>query len=118
MSHESDPLLPRDKSAPEIHGSRPQSTNDIDDREASIGAGDSDQVYVPGRRGLTDAVALFTGFITLALVLFIVFPDSLRGVGGGLPTPRTIEERVARILTDTPLIGNSAIQNLNKYGCL
>lgn len=108
MYHESDPLLPKDEPAPEIHGSRPQSINDINDRRKTddyLGV-EADKV-VNSRKGLGDVAALFVGFIIVASCALVLFSDGVHRIGDILnPTPRTIDQRVARILRDTPLIGS------------
>jgi len=93
---EEDPLLPKDNRSPEIQGSRPQSINDVsaeDDepRERSLGS-------------LTLVVFLLCFITALALSFF---PPSVPTVpGDSRPVPKTVEERVNRILEDTPLIGS------------
>lgn len=96
MYTEADPLLPRDKPAPEIHGSRASTINDIDDQN-------SPDIAETKRRqgGLGEFVALCIAFLTLTSLFLIIFPDGFELDA----RPRTIEHRVTKILTKTPLIG-------------
>jgi membrane dipeptidase len=102
---ETDPLLPRDKPAPEIQWSRPQSINDDGDNVGSSGNEDSDPEPEP-RMGLCDIFALMMGLTTLVFFLVLAFPNGWKSIwGDGLWGPRTIDERVNSILSRTPLIG-------------
>ena len=98
---EVDPLLPNDKRAPEIQGSRPQSINDEYVIEEQV----SDDERRPRRNGFADFMAMVFGICFFAGLFFILFP------GGDLfgdeqpKSPKTLDERVTRILEDTPLIG-------------
>ena len=96
---EQDPLLPKGKGAPEIQGSRPQSIND----EEQV----SDDDNQPRRNGLSDFMAIIFGICFFGSVFLILFPGGPLGdlFGDQRPAPKTLEERVNRILEDTPLIG-------------
>ena len=101
---EQDPLLPR---APEIQGSQPQSFNDFLAEEQQLNDEKERE-----RRPIKDLVVPAL-LIVLTLLIFCrslalngVFDEIL---GSIRPEPRTIEERVSRILTDTPLIGLGAL---------
>jgi membrane dipeptidase len=94
---EEDPLLPKTKGAPEIQGSRPQSIN-----HELIGE-DSSQRQQTGFGGLIHCVI---GILFFVLLFLTLAPEALDDfLGDRRPTPKTLEERVDRILTDTPLIG-------------
>lgn len=98
---ETDPLLPRNKPAPEIQGSRPQSINEVG-AEDTISP-DVGSTSKP-RLGMGDIYALLFGLITLAFFAILLFPDGFKDVLGD--GPQTIDERVNSILTRTPLIGS------------
>lgn len=103
MYQESDPLLPKDEPAPEIHGSRAQSIDDVAGHEDQLV---DDNNAAQARKGVGDLVALFTGFVIIALLALMLFPEGARKIGDIIdPTPRTIDQRVTKILKDTPLIG-------------
>lgn len=98
---ETDPLLPRNRPAPEIQGSRPQSINEVDNVDAiSPDAGGTSKPHM----GLRDIYALLIGLITLAFFAVLLFPNGFKDVLGD--GSQTIDERVNSILTRTPLIGN------------
>ena len=102
--NEGDPLLPKDKGAPEIQGSRPQSIHN----EYVIEEQGSDDDDRPRRNGLNDFVAiLFAICFCASIFLILLFPDGTLGdlFGDKRPAPKTLKERVNRILEDTPLIG-------------
>lgn len=98
-SSEQDPLLPGDKRSPEIHGSRPQSINDeyvkeeiLDDTRA--------------RRSIWSGIApMIFGLCIFSSLVMIFMPSDL--LGDDRPIPKTISQRVNRILEDTPLIGQN-----------
>ena len=100
---EQDPLLPIDKPAPEIQGSRPQSIKDVGDVETQP----QDNHVRPPRSLLDNLMTMMIGLCAVAVIIVIFMPEWFLGDIGGdwRPPPRTLEERVARILTDTPLIG-------------
>lgn len=102
---EQDPLLPKDKPAPEIQYSRPQSIND----EFTANTRDPDEAD-RDRAGLKEfGNFLFFVCIFFGLGLgFVFFPDQIFGDEKPHPVkpgPQTIEQRVNTILTNTPLIG-------------
>lgn len=103
ISSEQDPLLPRDKSAPEISYSQDEIRNlyseGASDEEAEIEA-------VRRRRGLTDIIALASLFITVAIFYVLFWSTAWDHSGEGPSTGlKTIEQRVNKILSTTPLIG-------------
>jgi membrane dipeptidase len=98
---ETDPLLPRNRPAPEIQGSRPQSISEVaNGDEISPNAGSTSEP----RMGLGDIYALLIGLVTLAFFAILLFPDGFKDVLGD--GPQTIDKRVNSILTQTPLIGS------------
>ncbi|KAG0645298.1 dipeptidase [Hyphodiscus hymeniophilus] len=101
---EVDPLLPNDKRAPEIQGSRPQSINDEYIIEEQVS--DDKRELRRKRNGLADLMALVFGIAFFASIILVLFPDGPLGdlFGDKPPTPKTLDERVTRILEDTPLI--------------
>lgn len=99
---EQDPLLPNDKQAPEIQGSRPQSFKDVTVSEAERGEvpGNDD---IPARIAFNDILILMLGLCFFLVLGFMFVPDD--ALDGWQPGRRTIEQRVNNILTSTPLIG-------------
>jgi membrane dipeptidase len=102
-SSEVDPLLPNDRQAPEIQGSRPQSFKGVNDSEPELG-----EVRHPGddehrRNTFNDVLVLILGLCVFLTLAFTFVPDNV--FDGWQPGPRTIEQRVNKILTNTPLIG-------------
>lgn len=97
---EVDPLLPNDKGAPEILGSRPQSINDGGNEEQGL----EDNLRHNVRSNIMPIIFGICFFASISLVLF---PDGFLGrlLGDRRPVPKTLEQRVNRILEDTPLIG-------------
>lgn len=98
---ETDSLLPRGKPAPEIQGSRPQSINDASDSNETGWARDCIPV---SRIGLGSVAALLIGLTILAFIALLLVPNGLKNIWGDR---QTLDDRVNRILTKTPLIGNS-----------
>ena len=102
---EQDPLLPNDKQAPEVQGSRPQSFKDVTISQAELGhhpdADASNDEH--SRSTINDVLVLFAGLCFFLTLGFMFVPDD--PLGGWQPGPRTIEQRVNKILTNTPLIG-------------
>ena len=102
---ETDPLLPKDKGAPEIHGSRAASINDVVVTE-------TDGIEADGqprsRRGVDDLMAIIFGLFLFGTLALLFSPDSWFDdiLGDRRPAPKTVDQRVNRILTDTPLIGS------------
>lgn len=108
---EQDPLLPKDEPSPEIQGSRPQSIYYDQGQEEHM---NRDSKYAPPRtvlsqrqRSKANWLACVGGLFMLATVAVVFFPDQI--FGDGRPVPKTIDQRVNRILEDTPLIGNSQL---------
>jgi membrane dipeptidase len=99
---EDDPLLPKDNRSPEILGSRPQSINYVTGEAQE--EKDDDQSPNNARNSLG---ALILGLCIILSLSFFVLPW-LDDLGSDIkPGPRTIEQRVNKILTDTPLIGKT-----------
>ena len=108
---EEDPLLPRERPAPEIHGSRPQSIKEDyitsePDGLATDAYGKLD-VGRRNRRTFSDYMAMALGLCILSALILMAIPQTFFGdiFGDRRPGPQTIEQRVNKILTDTPLIG-------------
>lgn len=102
---ELDPLLPKDKPAPEIHGSRPTSFNgDIGDveiqRQECVDEAERGVERAPTRKLINNFMTFVLGLCILVSFWFIVLPDDI-----WREKPKTLEGRVNRILTETPLIG-------------
>lgn len=103
FSKEDDPLLPKAPSAPEISRSRPQSFKDGNETYyfKEIQIEDED----PGSHDRTFFHECVTVLALCAVfsLIFIFYPqetsDDISPITG------TLDERVARILTETPLIG-------------
>ncbi|TVY81844.1 Dipeptidase sirJ [Lachnellula suecica] len=100
---EQDPLLPGDKQAPEIQGSRPQSIRaQYLSAETEELSNDGLPTWKPWKN--------FTGIILVICIygiLIVLYTQEslLRGIfGDGTPEPKTIDQRVTQILTNTPLI--------------
>lgn len=101
MAHqETDPLLPRNRPAPEIQGSRPQSINES--IRGDIISPD-DGITSRPRMRLGDIYALLMGLIALAFFAILLFPNGFNDVLND--GPQSINERVNSILVRTPLIG-------------
>ncbi|KAF8850467.1 hypothetical protein BDZ45DRAFT_731541 [Acephala macrosclerotiorum] len=100
---EKDALLPKDEKDLEIIGSRPSSSKNFYDTEADIAGneGEDEDDHDPKRHLLNDIMAMVFGIALLLSVVFIFLPDSF---WGDKPGPMTVEQRVHRILSDTPLI--------------
>jgi membrane dipeptidase len=110
---EVDPLLPNDKQAPEIQGSRPQSFKNVNASEAELGEarglGDDEHA----RTAFNDILVLFLGLCFFLTLAFVFVPDDV--LDGWQPGPQTVEQRVNKILTDTPLIGTSITPRKDTY---
>lgn len=107
---ETDPLLPRDKPAPEIHYSRPQSINDVDGGDAMAGSAGEDNMP---RWGVNHMIATCAGLITVVFLIIVILPEGFRSVWGDGPwAPLTIDQRVNRILSETPLMGIASLNNI------
>jgi hypothetical protein len=104
MPSEEDPLLPWDKGAPEIHGSRASSLHDnsntFNERTTEE---DDQQRQQPASRGKSLEVVIY--FIIYVALLLFSGKFFLGQLGDQRPEPKTLEERIDRVLSDTPLIG-------------
>lgn len=109
---EQDPLLPRDKSAPEISYSQDEIRNTYSE---SVSDEEAEMEFVRRRRGLTDLLALFSLFAT-AVIFYVLFRSTEWNHSGDDHSagPKTIEHRVNRILSTTPLIGRSLCYSGNE----
>ncbi|KAH7408916.1 membrane dipeptidase-like protein [Cadophora sp. MPI-SDFR-AT-0126] len=96
-SSEQDPLLPRNKRSPEVHGSRPESINDEYAKEDPL-----EEERRPRRSIWNDVGAMLLGLCIFSSLVMINMPSDL--LGDDRPVPKTISQRVNRILEDTPLI--------------
>lgn len=107
---EEDSLLPKYKGAPEIKGSRPQSINDdIVEEQVS----DYDGQIRTSEKSPSNWIHVLFGICFFASIfLILLYPDGPLGdlFGEHRPVPKTLQERVDRVLEDTPLIGT--------YSCL
>lgn len=120
MPSEIDPLLPQNEPAPEIVGHgfsrRKQESSEItyvddpptyDDQEDARSTTSND---VSTKSALSSICSIFTVVVFFALVLTVLSPGGIRDRQPFRPEPvprrpaRTIQERVSRILEDTPLI--------------
>src|ERR1700710_2126422 len=106
---EQDPLLPKDKPSPEIHGSRPQSINNVYVTEAGapVEVIEKDDDGEPPRFTRNELPTIMFGLCFFLFISLVVFPYLDDVLGDGRPKPKTIDERVNRILMDTPLIGTN-----------
>ena len=93
--------MPKDEPAPEIQGSRPQSFKDVTVPQSQVEVGEAKS----RTRALNDIMAVMLGLCFFVTLAFLFIPDDF--LDGLQPAPRTIEERVNKILTNTPLIGIS-----------
>jgi len=107
---EQDPLLPKDKQSPEIQGSRPQSLNNVVYVTETERNDKDEENQREGINNLRFFILLI--FLISAFALLIWVPDPSAWLGDTRPEPKTIEERVNRILSDTPLIGISIVPQL------
>ncbi len=99
---EQDPLLPNDKQAPEIQGCRPQSVKDVTVSDAEHGEVPRND-DIPARIAFNDILIFMIGLCVFLVLGFMFLPDDT--FEGWQPGRRTIEQRVKKILTTTPLIG-------------
>lgn len=104
---EQDPLLSRDKSSSEIKVSNPTSqTEQKEDNQNDFGSTTS-----RGKRSFNDLMAVVLGLCSALILTMLVLPNGFiddtfpRGWPFGHQNPKTIEERVDKILLHTPLIG-------------
>lgn len=120
MSSEVDPLLPRNEPAPEISGygfsGRKQQSSEItyadeppsyDDEADALSTTSND---VSAKSALNTICSIFSIVVFFALVFAALSQGGARNEQPSYPRPeprqpaRTIEQRVSRILQDTPLI--------------
>lgn len=111
---EEDPLLPKANRSPEIQGSRPQSikesyttteTETITPEPKQPSYDDELSVGRPKRRSIFDYCYLIFGLCVVLSLIFLAIPQGLWDDVFWDTRPHTIDERVSRILTNTPLIG-------------
>jgi membrane dipeptidase len=101
MTSEQDPLLPQDKGAPEIYGSRaPSIHTGYASTEEPVPEEDDNQRF---RRNLLASVKFILVDVALLLLFGLIFLG--RFPGDTKQEPETLEERVDAILSNTPLIG-------------
>jgi hypothetical protein len=99
-STENDPLLPRDSQSPGIQCSRSQSIGDVEEKDQEI-----IEDHRTWRKGMDDAGSMLLRFcLIVALSLGVLYLGSQKQ-GDQRPVPKTINQRVNRILESTPLIG-------------
>ena len=101
---ETDPLLPNNKGAPEIQSSRPQSINN----EYILEEQASDEEKEP--TSFVETIIRPIALIFVAAFLLALLDFGIDGLGrffdgDDRPAPKNLDERVTRILEDTPLIG-------------
>jgi hypothetical protein len=103
---EEDPLLPRGRPTPEISGDGYPKLQ-IYQQEIYVNDEDNDS-YEPtdNASALNSILAVFTVFLGVAFLILLLYSDNYRPPWR-LPTskPMTVEARVQKILTETPLIG-------------
>jgi hypothetical protein len=119
---EEDPLLPRDNRSPEIHGSRPQSIKEVYSTTETItpepnepSNADGLGVGQPKRRSCFEYLFFVFGVCVTLSLIFLAIPESVWDDVFWDTTPHTIDQRVNRILTNTPLIGISSISLLSTH---
>ena len=96
-SYEQDPLLPKSKRSPEVR-SRPESINDEYAKEELL-----EDERRPRRSLWNDVGAMILGLCIFSSLVMIFMPSN--SPIDDRPVPKTISQRVNRILEDTPLIG-------------
>jgi membrane dipeptidase len=101
MATETDLLLPRDKPAPEIHGS---SSRIINVEATGVDAAEIDIDERP-RIGVNEIIGFCAAILTVSFILIAIIPDGFfKHLFPGWHQPLTLDGRVSKILTDTPLI--------------
>ena len=99
---ETDSLLPKDKPAPEIMGSRPTSIrNVVAPDEQGWEEDESEKSF----RNYGDISSLFIILILFVLLALLAFPNAFKRILQGPRQPQTLDEKVNAILSQTPLIG-------------
>ena len=113
---ETDPLLPKGASAPEISGygfSRPskvqyQTQSEVLDRDENVEDEDNSPTSTgfEGFSPLRTLIVLFTIVVGLAMLITLLVPGTINGPG---EKPKddtlTVRARVEKILSENPLIG-------------
>jgi hypothetical protein len=104
---EKDSLLPKEEQSPEVMGSRATSMKSFYDVETEADVmeneGEDEDDFDPKRHLVNDIMAMVFAVAVLFSILFMFLPD---GFTRDEPAPTTIEQRVHRILVETPLIGS------------
>ncbi|KAB8305179.1 hypothetical protein EYC80_004469 [Monilinia laxa] len=102
---EQDPLLPRDKSSSEIKVSDPGFQTEQKDNQYEF-----DSTTSRGKRSFNDLMAVVLGLCSVLILTMLVIPTDFiddtfhRGWPSERQDPKTIGERVEKILLTTPLI--------------
>ena len=122
MSSETDALLPKNPTAPEISGYGFSKSSEIhtddDDRYPQVDDGYESRTSEAGPSPLRTIVGLFTTVIVFGLVISFFVPGGLGHLWDDTfkkhPHPHhTVDDRVTQILSETPLIGSpSFIMNM------
>ena len=109
---ETDPLLPKGSSAPEISGygfskTQYQPQNEVLDPDKNVD--DDEEQSIPGYEGfspLRTLVVLFTVVVGCAIFITLLFPGAYQTPPGQpVDDAVTIRARVNKILSENPLIG-------------
>ena len=109
---ETDPLLPKGSSAPEITGygfskSQYQTQNEVVDPDKNVE--DDEEQSTPGYEGFSPfrtLVVLFTIVVGCAVFITLLFPGAFRTPSDEpVDDTMTIRARVEKILSENPLIG-------------
>lgn len=109
---ETDPLLPKGSSAPEISGygfskTQYQPQNEVLDPDKNVE--DDEEQSIPGYEGfspLRTLVVLFTVVVGCAIFITLLFPGAYHTPPGEpVDDAVTIRARVNKILSENPLIG-------------
>jgi len=104
MASEQDPLLPRNRGAPEINYGYPAEEIETNDTEQLKGTEDDEATSSPIRAFFT----LFAIVVGLGILISFFVPGGLRFPWDRYPKNETLstERRVEKILSENPLIGN------------